>query len=101
MKNKNSKSNPLVVSSQTQFKGNSTVKRKIVAVLKKKPSSMLMIEHATGIRRDSNICRRITELEKACVVLFLKKDYCEISKRFVKFYTADKSLFPTAKPIKK
>lgn len=99
-KNPNPKSNPLV-SSQAQVKGNNAVKGRILTVLRKKPSSMLMIEKETGFRRDSNICRRIRELEKASLIIYLKKDHCEISKRFVKFYTADKNLFPTSKPDKK
>ena len=100
MRKNNFKPNQLVASNP-QVKRNSTVKGTIVSVLKSKPCSMLMIEKATGFRRDSNICRRIRELEDAYLVIFLRKDFCEISKRHVKFYTADKTLFPTSKLDKK
>jgi len=98
--NKNLKPIPLV-RSHRQVKGINAAKVKILTVLKGRPCSMLMIEKETGLRRDSNICRRIRELEKASLIIYLKKDHCEISKRFVKFYTADKTLFPTSKPTTK
>ncbi len=66
--------------------------------LKRKPLTMLMLSHLTGIER-ANICRYIARLQRSNIVKLVKKAKCEITDFTAGYYTSDENQFPSRKQL--
>ena len=60
-------------------------RKKLLQAMEQGPATTLMLFEKTGILR-ANICRYIASLEKAGIVVAIKRAPCHLTKRKAKFY---------------
>jgi hypothetical protein len=71
--------------------------KRVFTAFQRKPSTMLMVAHETGIERAS-ICRYLAKLQKINNIHLLKQGLCKVSKHRAGYYTTDTNLF--TQPLK-
>ncbi len=71
--------------------------KRVFAVFKRNPSTMLMVSTETGILR-ANICRYVAKWQKQGKINLINKGICKISKHNAGYYTTNKNLF--TQPLK-